>query len=66
MSTRGYNSQHFATALGYEKVLEALLQGQEGRANFDTRQILPLHLATANGHLNCIRVLVDHAKRKSV
>ena len=58
MSPKGYTPLHYAAALGYERILKILLQGHYH--TLETDVVTPLHLAIANGHLGCAKMLVTH------
>ena len=62
-SPRGYSPLHYAAALGFERVLELLLQKYS--EPFGTEAVTPLHLAAANGHLACAKMLIEHDKKST-
>ena len=61
ITPRGYSAMHFAAALGYERVLEMLLERRH--QSYDTDSVTPLHLAARNGHLSCVKLLIKYFEK---
>ena len=64
LPTRGYTALHYAARYGLDKLLEMLLQkAPKGLLQLKT-SIHPIHLAIANGHVKCLDLIMDYARKK--
>ena len=60
-NTQGYTVFHFAAGGGWANLLELLItQSPEMILEIETA-VHPLHLAIANGHVDCFDLIVNHA-----
>ncbi|MCJ1306847.1 hypothetical protein MMC25_000490 [Agyrium rufum] len=57
VSKQGYSAQHFAAALGLDEILELILAKESDHHQDDP--VTPLQLAAGNGHLSCVKMIVQ-------
>ena len=57
--TRGYTALHYAAAFGLTELMELLLDRAQERLSRYCRPIHPLHLAVANNHIDCVKLLLE-------
>ena len=53
---------HFAAKIGNVKILEMLIEASANLTIFNTKKWTPLMTASANGHLDCVKVLIEKGK----
>lgn len=58
----GYRAVHYAAEFGEDKLLSILLKPNVPLSHGDPE---PFHLAAANGHVNCLKLLLDHESSTS-
>lgn len=65
-STRGYTPFHFAVGFGLVQVLRILFERAPQDIVRCCRPIHPIALAIAGDHLQCIKLIMDHAREGKI
>ena len=64
--TRGYSVFHHAASMDSSRVLKALLEKKAQEFMDLDNDIHPVHLAVANGHVECVKLMIDFAGKNRI
>lgn len=63
VDTKGYSAFHYAASLGFVDLLRLLLQQDKEGLSQHYVSFHPIHLAIANGHDECVQMILDDARK---